>query len=165
MVFQTLAGASLLSFFWADGWAKIVTGRLELIKTVLYVGLVSSVQCTVVDERNSLTISVFTLVFAWNLLRLKTEPLVRNRMSIPFFEPLNTLNSIAENMIQKRVWTKTHLCLIPFVTGKATELSPLSCNPECMPSWNCQTMMMKFFAMILQKPSLMTMSNALVRSI
>ena len=48
-------------------------------------------------------------------------------MSIPLSELLNALNSTAENMILKRVgWGRTHPCLTPFVTRKASQLSPLS---------------------------------------
>ena len=50
-------------------------------------------------SRNSLTVSVFTLVFAWSLLRLKTEPLVQYQMSIPLSKPPNALKSITESMI------------------------------------------------------------------
>ena len=50
MVFQALASASLLSF-WADVWAKIVSGHWELVNTVLHVGFGRSVQCTVVSEQ------------------------------------------------------------------------------------------------------------------
>ena len=90
-------------------------------------------------------------------------------MSISLYESLNASNRIAENMILKRVGTRTLPCLTPFVTGKATELFPLSCTLACMPSWNCLTMAMNFsgqpyFAIILQRPSLLTMSNTLVRS-
>ena len=62
-------------------------------------------------NRNSLTISVFTMVFVWSLLGLKTEPSVRYQMSIPLSEPLNASNSITENMILKRVGPRTHSCL------------------------------------------------------
>ena len=50
-VFQALAGASLLTFFCADGSAKIVTGRWELVTTVLQAAFGCSIQCTVVGER------------------------------------------------------------------------------------------------------------------
>ena len=79
-------------------------------------------------NRNSLTISVVILVFAWSLLVLKAEPSVRYRMSIPLSEPLNASNSTAENMILKRVGVRIYPYLTPFVTEKASELFPLSCT-------------------------------------
>ena len=66
-------------------------------------------------------------------------------MSIPISVPLDASNSVTENMMLKRVRAKTHLCLTPFVTGKAAELSSLSCTLACMPSWNCLTMVMIFW--------------------
>ena len=73
------------------------------------------------------------------------------------------------NMMLKRVGARTHPCFTQFVTGKAMELSPLSCTFVCMLSWNCLMVEMNFlgepyFAMILQRLSLLTISNALVRS-
>ena len=84
--------------------------------------------------------SSLTLVFAWSLLSLKIEPSVRYRMSIPISEPQNASNRITENMMLKKVQVRTHSCLTPFVTGKATELFPLSYNLACIPSWNYLTM-------------------------
>ena len=80
-------------------------------------------------NRNSLRIAVFTLVLARNLLTLKTEPSVRYRMPIPLSEPLNASNSIAENMILKRVGTRTHPCLTPFVRGKGYETFSVVLHP------------------------------------
>ena len=50
MVFQALAGASLLPFC-ANGETKTVTGHWKLINTVFYVGFGSSVQRTVIGEQ------------------------------------------------------------------------------------------------------------------
>ena len=98
-------------------------------------------------------------LYAWSLQRLKTEPSVRYQMSIPLSESLNASNSNSKNIILKRVGTKIHPCLTSFVSGKATELSQLSCTLACIPSWNCLTMVMNFseqpyYAMILKRPSL-----------
>ena len=73
-------------------------------------GLVVALSAQSSVNRNSLTISVLTLVFAWSLLRLKTEPSELYRMSIPLSEPLNASKSITENIILKRVGARTHPC-------------------------------------------------------
>ena len=91
-------------------------------------------------SRNSLMIFVFALVFAWTFLRLKTEPSVRYQVSITLSKPLHAANSITENMILKSMGARTHPCFTTFVTGKATELSLLSCTL----AWNCFTMVINF---------------------
>ena len=58
-----VTSASLL-YFCTDGLAKIVTVHGELLNAVLHIGFGSSVQYRVVANRNSLTISVFLMVFA-----------------------------------------------------------------------------------------------------
>ena len=153
--------------FCADGWAKIVTGHWELVKTVLHVGFGSSIQCTVVGEQK-LVDDISHLGLCLKPSGVEERAISAVSMVDSIIEPLNASNSIAENMIPKRVVARTHLCLTPFVTGKATELSLLSCTLACIPSWSCVMMEMNFsgqpyFAIILQRPSLLTMSNALVR--
>ena len=82
-------------------------------------------------NRNLLTISVFTLVFAWCLLRLKTEPSVWYQMLIPLSEPLNASKSIAENMILKRVWGHDTSLLNSICDGKGYGAFSIDLHP-CM---------------------------------
>ena len=63
-------------------------------------------------------ISVFTLVFAWSLLKLKTEPSMQYRMLVPLSEALNASNSIAENMILKKSGGQDTSLLNPICDGK-----------------------------------------------
>ena len=62
-------------------------------------------------------ITVFILVFAWNLLRLKTEPSVQYQMFIPLSKPLNTSNSIRKHNTEKNGGQNTSL-LNPICDGK-----------------------------------------------
>ena len=96
----------LLHYFYlfcADIWPKL--------------SLVIAFSTQSLANRNSLTISVFTLVFAWSLLRLKTEPSVLYQMLIPLSEPLNASNSIAENML-KCMGARIHPLLNPICDWK-----------------------------------------------
>ena len=143
-------------FFMLMIWPKLSQAIENLPTLFCMLALVVAFSAQSSANRNSLTISVFILVFAWCLLMLKTEPSVRHRMLILLSEPLNASNSITENIMLKKEVARTHPCLTPFVTGKATELSPLSFNLACMPSWNCLMMVMNFselsyFAMILHR--------------
>ena len=120
-------------------------------------------------NRRSFMESVETLVFAWSLLRLKTDPSILYLIPIPTLASLKASVNIAENMRLNRVGAKTQPCFTPFVTAKGAEASPLSCTLAIIPSWNWRVMVMNFlgqpyFSMILQRPSLLTVSKALVRS-
>ena len=126
MAFQALVGASLLSLLcWLFGqnFHRPLRTCQHCFACWLLVEAFSA---------QSLTISVFSLVFAWSLLQLKIEPSVRYWMSIRLSEPLKASTSIAENMILKRVRTMKHPCLTQFLTGKHRELSPSSCMQVVM---------------------------------
>ena len=92
-----------------------VTENLLTLFCMLTLVVAFSAQSLV--NRNLLTISVFTLVYTWSLLRLKTELSVQYQMSIPLSEPLNASNSITENIMLKRVGQDTSL-LNPICDGK-----------------------------------------------
>ena len=165
MVFQALAGASLLSFC-ADGEAKVVKGHWELVNTVLHVGFGSCVEWTVIDEQKLVDDISLHLCMKPSEIEDTADSAVSYVDSN--IQATKASNIIAENMMLKRVGAKIHPCLSQLVTGKATELSPLSCTLACRPSWNCQMRNFSgqpYFAMILQRPSRLTVSNALVRSI
>ena len=82
---------------------------------MLVLVVVFSAQSSV--NRNSLTISVLTLVF-----EVEDRAVSVILKLIPLSKSLSALNSITENIILKRVGPRAHPCLTPFVTGKATEL-------------------------------------------
>ena len=163
MVFKALAGASLLSFLcW---WLGQNCHRPLRTCQHLHVGFGNSVQCTIVGKQKLVDNISLHLGLCLKPSEVEDKTSVWYQMSIPLSKPLNASNSITENMTLKTVGARTHPWLTPFVTGKATELSPLSRTLTCIPS----TMVMNFsgqpyLAMILQRPSLLTMSNALVRS-
>ena len=77
--------------------------------------------------------------------------------------------SMAENIMLNRVGACIQPCLTPFVTGNGSENSPSLWTRASIPSWNCLTIAMNLveqpnFAIIFQRPSRLTVSNALVRS-
>ena len=105
-------------FFVLMVWPKL-SQAIENLSTLFWMlALVVAFSAQSSANRNSLTISIFTLVFAWSLLRLKTELLVQYWMLIPLSEPLNASNSITENVILKRVGARTHPYLTPNCDGK-----------------------------------------------
>ena len=76
---------------------------------------------------------------------------------------------MAANTMLKRVGARTHPCFTPLVTGNESEVSPLSRTVALMPSCNCRTSAVNFlfqpnFSIICHRPSLQTVSNALVKS-
>ena len=75
-----------------------------------------------------------TFVFACSLLMLKIDPSVLWVRLIPRLESLKASLSMAENMMLKSVGAKTHSYFTPFVTGNASDVSPLSCTLAIMPS-------------------------------
>ena len=90
-------------------------------------------------------------------------------MPMPTSVSLKASVSMAENIMLKRIGARTHPCFTPFETGNGWDISQLSWALASMPSWSCCTMATNFwghlyFAMILQRPSLLTVSKALVRS-
>ena len=113
-------------------------------------------------------VSVETLVFAKSLLRLKGDLPYLYLMPMLASKSLRVSDSIAENMTLNRVGASTQPCFTLLETGNGAEVSPLSCSLASMPSWNWRIMAKNFvgqlyFAIILHRPSLLTVSKALVR--
>src|SRR6266536_6429139 len=110
-----------------------------------------------------------TLVRACSLRRLKTLPSVLNWIGTPRLQSLNATSSIIEKKMEKSSGASTHPCLVPLVTLKGAEVSPLSRTQPCIPSWKDCIMLMNFgghplFFRIFESPSLLTESKALVGS-
>ena len=74
------------------------------------------------------------------------------------------------NTMLDRVGARTQPCFTPFVTGNESDVSPLSRTEALVPSCNWRTNAMNFMgqpnlSIICHRPSLQTLSNALVKSI
>ena len=143
--------------------------RSDLIYTFLHLLFCWSTLCHVIAKRNSSSTFVCTLDLACNLLRLKSFRTKRYLIGIPLSPSWKASVSMAENIMLNRVGAIKQLCLTPFVTGNGSENSPLFWTRASIPSWNCLTIAMNLvgqpnFAIIFQRPSRLTVSNALVRS-
>ena len=114
-------------------------------------------------------VSVLTLVFAFSLLRLKTEPSIRCLMPMPMSVSAKASVNIAENIRLNSVGARTQPCFTQFDTRNGSDEFPSSSTLAIIPSCRRRTMVMNFggqpyFAIILQRPSLLTLPKALVRS-
>ena len=76
-----------------------------------------------------------TLVRAFRHWRLKIQPSLLNLIITPLLQFLKASWSIAEKMIQKSSRAMTQPCLVPFVTGKASDVVPRSDTRAIIPSW------------------------------
>ena len=82
---------------------------------------------------------------------------------------LKATSSSREKKMEKRKGAKTHPCFVPEVTLKAADMSPPSITWASIPSWKERIMFTNLSGQpildsIAQRPSLFTISNALVRS-
>ena len=115
---------------------------------------------------NSSSTSVCILDLACNLLRLKSFPSKWYLIGIPLSPPWKASVSMAENIMLNSVEARTQPCLNPFVTGNGSENAVILTLASIL-SWNCLTIAMNLagqpnFAIILQSPSWLTVSNALI---
>ena len=130
MVFQALAGASLLFFFVLMVWPKM-SQAIESFSTVLHVGFGNSIQCTVVDEQKLIDDISFHLSLCLRPFEVE-DSTVSNVDSI--FQAIKCIKQHRRKHDTEKSGARTHPCLTPFMMGKATELSLLSCTLACMPS-------------------------------
>ena len=85
-------------------------------------------------NRKSLMVSVLTMVFAFSLLRLKTEPSIRCLMPMPMSVSAKASVNIAENIRLNSVGARTQPCFTPF----DTRMVRMSFHrPELWPSFHC----------------------------
>ena len=73
-------------------------------------------------NRNSLMVSVATIVFACSLRRLRTEPSVRDLIPMPASEFLKASDRMAENMRLNRAGARRQPCLNPLETENGAEV-------------------------------------------
>ena len=150
-----------LSLLCADGKAKVVAIIRELVNAVLHASLCGSFEGTVIGEQE---------VVGFHLKPAEVEDgAISPVLDADADASLKASVSMAENMRLNRVGARTQPCFTPFETGNGSEVSPLSWTLASMPLCSCRTMAMNFlghpyFAMIPQRPSLLTVSKALVRS-
>ena len=88
---------------------------------------------------------------------------------MPLLSSLKVSVNMAENIILKRAGASTQPCLTPLLTRIGSGDSPSSCTQTCIPSWNESTRAINLCgqpncAIIFHKPSLLTVSKALVMS-
>ena len=88
---------------------------------------------------------------------------------IPSVESLNAIFSMTEKNMEKSVGARTHPCLVPLVTPNGCDRSQPFLTVTFMPSWNDRIRPTKClghptFSRIAQRPGLLTVSNALVKS-
>ena len=150
--------------------------RLKLLQAVENLSRLSCMLCSLVAFRvqssanmKSLITVCLTWITAFRWHWLCSFPCVWYMMQIPSSKWWNASCNNTENIKQNNIGARTQLCFTPFVTAKASDMSPLSWTQALIPSWNCCTMEINFsghpyFASIFHNPSLLTVSRAFVRS-
>ena len=122
------------------------------------------------SANSSSTISTsMVLVCARRRRRLKILPSVLKRMKIPSTKSSFASRNIKVKRMENKVGTRTHPCLTPFAIGKLSERAPLCLTWPIWPSCSWRRMVRNFGgqprrARIFHRPSLLTVSKSLVRS-
>ena len=118
--------------------------------------------------RSLITVSL-TLLTAWRRRGLNSFPSHLYLIGMPGEVSLKASIRIAENNRLNSVGARTQPCFTPFFTGNGSEAFPSSSTRAMIPSWNCLTIFTSLSGqpnldMIFHNPSLLTVSNAFVRS-
>ena len=160
----------------ARAWLVLMV-RPKLSHTPESLSVLACIACSLVAlraqssvKRKSLMAVSFILVAASSVHCLKSFPTALYMINISSLLPQKASVSIAENMMLKSVCTIMQPCLTPLVTGKASDVSLSSCRWAVTPPLcNWPTMVMNLseqpnLAIIFQRPSLLMVSKAFVRS-
>ena len=133
----------------------------------------SSAECAVTAassaKRKSRRHRSWTLVLALSLERLKSFPSVLVRRQIPSAAGPNACFSITAKKIPNKVGARTHPCFAPLRMLKAADVEPSKTTVPFMSSWKDLMMLRSLgghpiLGRILKRPSLLTRSKAIVRS-
>ena len=98
--------------------------------------------CSLSANKKSLRTISLTFVTAYCPLGLNNFPSVLYLMPMSSSQSLKVLESMAESIMLKSVGVRTQPYFTPFITGKASEGSPLSRTQAIIPSWNWRTIAM-----------------------
>ena len=117
----------------------------------------------------SLIISLRTFVLVLRRARLKSLLSERVRKYIPSVVVSNTCFSNRPKKLPKSIGARTQPCLTPLRISNVSEKLPLICTVPFLSVWKDSIMLCNLggqpiFGRTLKRPSLLTRSNALVRS-
>ena len=125
--------------------------------------------CCVIRNSKPLMRSLRTFVLALRRARLKILPSDRVRRLIPSVVVSKTCFSNWPKKVPKSIGARTQPCLTPLMISNFSEKLPLICTVHFVSVWKDSIMLcslggQQIFGRTLKRPSLLTRSNALVRS-
>ena len=121
-------------------------------------------------NNRSLIVTVLVFALAHNLEMLKRQPSDLEWRYTPSVDLLKACFKSRAKKTPKRVGVSMQPCLTPLLTPNSAEALPSNCTVLIIPLWKDLTMLRSFGGQpishsILNRPSLLTRSNALARSI
>ena len=125
--------------------------------------------CCVISKQHVPGVPLRTFVLALRRERLKSLSSERVRNKIPSVVVSKTCFSNRPKTVPKSIGARTKPCLTQLQISNGSEKLPLNCTVPFVSVWKDSTMLCRLgwqpmFGRTLKRPSLLTRSNALVRS-
>ena len=155
-----------------DGQSEVLTGLWEAVHQWLefYCWMWVTTAASSANSMSLLiTLRTFVLALSLRPARLKSLPSDRVRRYIPYVVVSKACFSTRPKKISKSVGARTQPCLTPLRISNGSEELPLNCTVPFVSNWTDSIMLCSLggqpiFWRTLKRPSLLTRSNALVRT-